>query len=356
MPNEFKIGKKLIGLNHPSYFVADIAANHDGDLQRALELIELAADAGADAAKFQNFSANTIVSDLGFRKLSGLKSHQSSWKDGVYSIYDKASISTEWSRALKEKCDECKIEYFTAPYNLDIIDELDKYVCAWKVGSGDVNWIDLIENLSKRKKPILIATGASTFNDVISAYNSAKQNTDQIVLMQCNTNYTGSLENFKYINLNVLNQYKENFPGTILGLSDHTPGHASVLGAIALGARVIEKHFTDDKRREGPDHKFSMDPTEWKEMVARTRELENALGDGLKKVEENEKETYVLQRRALRATVRIEAGSKFTMDNVIPLRPCPSDGMLPNQMSEVTGRICKYTIEKGDLIRPDNLI
>ena len=119
---------------------------------------------------------------------------------------------------------------------------------------------------------------------------------------------------------------------------------------------MIEKHFTDDKRREGPDHKFSMDPTEWKEMVARTRELENALGDGLKKVEENEKETYVLQRRALRATVRIEAGSKFTMDNVIPLRPCPSDGMLPNQMSEVTGRICKYTIEKGDLIRPDNLI
>ena len=172
---------------------------------------------------------------------------------------------------IKRKCDECKIEYFTAPYNLDIIDELDKYVCAWKVGSGDINWIDLIKNLSQRKKPILIATGASTFDDVISAYNSAKQNTDKIVLMQCNTNYTGSLENFKYINLNVLTQYKENFPGTILGLSDHTPGHASVLGAIALEPEWIEKHFTDDKSREGPDHKFSMNPTEWKEMVGKNK-------------------------------------------------------------------------------------
>ena len=105
-------------------------------------------NAGADAAKFQNFSANTIVSDLGFEKLSGLKSHQSSWKDGVYSIRMLASISQNGSRALKENHDECKIEYFTAPYyNLDIIDELDKYVCTWKVGFGDVNWIDLIENI-----------------------------------------------------------------------------------------------------------------------------------------------------------------------------------------------------------------
>ena len=121
-----------------------------------------------------------------------------------------------------------------------------------------------------------------------------------LALLQCNTNYTGSLENFKYINLNVLNTFKNIYPSMILGLSDHTPGHSTVLGAIALGARIIEKHFTDNCEREGPDHKFSMTPKTWKEMVDRSRELESSLGSGIKEIEKNELETVVLQRRSLR--------------------------------------------------------
>ena len=134
--------------------------------------------------------------------------------------------------------------------------------------------------------------------------------------MQCNTNYTGSLENFKYIQLNVLKTYRAMYPDMVLGLSDHTPGHATVLGAVALGARMIEKHFTDDINREGPDHAFSMDPHTWREMVNRTRELENALGNGVKKVEENESQTVILQRRSIRLVRDLKEGSLLNANDL----------------------------------------
>src|SRR4030095_12957017 len=130
--------------------------------------------------------------------------------------------------------------------------------------------------------------------DVERAMGILMRHTKEIVLMQCNTNYTASGENFKYINLRVLNAFKDMYPEAVLGLSDHTLGHSTVLGAVALGARVIEKHFTDDNGREGPDHKFAMNPTTWRQMVEATRELEYALGKPVKKVEENEKETVVV--------------------------------------------------------------
>jgi len=345
------IGNSSIGLDHPTYFIADIAANHDNKLERALELIEQCAEAGANAAKFQNFKASTIVSNHGFNALSNLKSHQSTWKESVYEIYDQASLSLEWTSHLKEKCDACGIDYFTAPYDLSFVDELDPFVCAWKVGSGDITWIHLIEKLSMSVKPLLIATGASSMADVRIAMDIAGKNTKNIVLMQCNTNYTGSLENFKHINLNVLKKYQEEFPNVVLGLSDHTPGHSTVLGAITLGARVIEKHFTDDKMREGPDHKFSMDPSSWSEMITKSRELENALGDGIKKVEENELETFILQRRAMRAISNLPSGTLLTTENIIPLRPCPNEGVDPSRCFELIGRVLNRDIDKGELIK-----
>jgi len=353
---EILIGDSRIGLKYPTYFVADIAANHDNDLARALDLIQRCAEAGANAAKFQNFKASTIVSDHGFKSLGSLSSHQSEWKESVYDVYDKASLSLEWTAQLKRKCDECNIDYFTAPYDMGVIDHLRQYVCAWKVGSGDITWIDLIEKLSKSGRPLLIATGASSISDVRSAMIAASRNTSDIVLMQCNTNYTGSFENFKYLNLNVLKAYRQEFPGVVLGLSDHTPGCSAVLGAVALGARVIEKHFTDDVSREGPDHKFSMDPLAWQEMVQRTRELEFALGDGIKKVEDNEKETYVLQRRALRASCDLPAGSILTRQNLIPLRPCPAGGLGPASYGQLLGRNLVRDVCKGELIKVADVV
>ncbi len=169
--------------------------------------------------------------------------------------------------------------------------------------------------------------------------------------MQCNTNYTASLQNFKYIQLNVLKTYRKMFPDMVLGLSDHTPGHATVLGAVALGARMIEKHFTDDQNREGPDHAFSMTDKTWQEMVQRTRELEESLGLGLKQVEENEKETVVLQRRAICVKNNVAAGTTLERAYLTVLRPCPPDGLPPYQLTDCIGKKVRRDFNAGEYLR-----
>ena len=348
---EISINGHKIGLDHPTYFITDIAANHDGDLERAKELIYLAAEAGADAVKFQHFSADTIVSDYGFKSLNGQQSHQKSWKKSVYEVYQDASINLNWTEQLKATAEKAGVHFFTSPYSFELVDEVDPYVPAYKIGSGDITWIEIIEYMAKKGKPMLLATGASDMVDVEIAVDALLNITSDAVLMQCNTNYTGSIENFKYINLNVLKTYAERFPGMILGLSDHTPGCTSVLGAVAFGARVIEKHFTNDKSRTGPDHGFSLNPADWREMVDRTRELENSLGDGIKRVEDNEKETVVLQRRAIRANRDIKKGEVISANDIFPLRPCPTDGIPPYKTGEILNRVTISNIKQGDIIR-----
>ena len=170
---------------------------------------------------------------------------------------------------------------------------------------------------------------------------------DQIVLMQCNTNYTGAVENFRHVNLNVLRGFAQKYPHAILGLSDHTTGHATVLGAVALGARVVEKHFTDDNARSGPDHGFAMNPATWRVMVDRTRELEQALGDGEKRIEANEEKSVVVQRRSLRATHELPVGHRLAAADLEALRPIPSDGVEPYHLSELLGKTLKRPLAPG---------
>jgi len=347
----FKFGERKIGLNEPTYFISDIGANHDGDIERAKDLIYKCAEAGADAAKFQNFKADKIVSKYGFENLKGKFGHQSMWGKSVYDVYKDASVSLDWTLVLKYTCDKASIDYFTSAYDFKSVDSVNTYVDMYKIGSGDITWLEIIEYIAKKGKPVLIATGASNIEDVKRAMTVLQKINNKIVLMQCNTNYTGTRDNFKYINLNVLKSYKKLFSDVVLGLSDHTLGHATVLGAVALGARVIEKHFTDDNNREGPDHKFAMNPASWKGMVERTRELEDALGNGKKIIEENELETVIVQRRALRAKKDLDVDSMFERENIISLRPCPKDGIPPYEINEVLGKVAKVQITKGDYIK-----
>lgn len=343
-----KIGKREIGPGKPLYFIADIAANHDGDLNRAFKLIELAKEAGADAAKFQNFKAKAIVSKKGFEDLKGQLSHQASWKKSVYEVYEDASVSQDWTAHLKEKCNEVGIDYFTSPYDFDSVDHVDPYVEVYKIGSGDITWLDIIAHIAKKGKPVMIAAGASTMTDVVRAMNVLESHTDQVVLMQCNTNYTASGENYKYINLNVLKNFKARFPEVILGLSDHTHGHATVLGAIALGALVFEKHFTDDNHREGPDHKFAMNPQTWREMVDRSVELYYALGNGVKVIEDNEKQAAIVQRRSIRVTKDLPAGVVLTASDIEVLRPCPENAFPPYMAPALLGKKLTKSIQGGE--------
>ncbi len=353
---EIRIGNHIIGNQHPTHFIADISANHDGDLERAVMLIHLAKEAGADAAKFQNFRAPKIVSDYGFKAMLDQLSHQATWKKSVFEVYADASIPFEWTPILKEECDKAGIDYFSSPYDFDAVDMLDPYVPAHKIGSGDITWPEMLEHIARKGKPVLLATGASDIGDVQRAVHTILAINPQLILMQCNTNYTASLENFDHIHLRVLDTYRAMFPELILGLSDHTPGHATVLGAVALGARAIEKHFTDDNSRIGPDHPFSMTPATWREMVDRTRELERALGSADKCVVGNEQQTVIVQRRCLRTAREIRAGETFDRSMIDVLRPATPGAIMPYEIQAVIGTRAAVDIPAGKELRWTDLV
>ena len=346
-----KIGEQFIGEEHPTYFIADIATNHDGSLERAKMLIRLARDAGADAAKFQNFRAPNIVSDYGFTHMNAQVSHQATWEKSVSEVYASASIPFEWTPILQETCDEVGIDYFSSPYDFDAIDMLEPFVPAYKIGSGDITWIEACEHIARKGKPVLMATGASDIGDVQRAVHAILMINPQLILMQCNTNYTAAEENFENIHLNVLKTYQSMFPNLVLGLSDHTHGHATVLGAVAMGARVIEKHFTDDNDRVGPDHPFAMNPESWAAMVKATRQLENALGSGDKFVAENEQETVVIQRRCLRAARTIKPGEVISREMIDVLRPATQGAIMPYEIADVVGLKALERIAAGQELR-----
>ena len=355
MIENFYIGKKKVGKNCPTYFIADIAANHDGNLDKALELIKAAAEAGADAAKFQHFSAETIVSDYGFKSLGKQLSHQAKWKKSVFEVYKDASIPLDWTSKLKEECKKNKIEFLTSPYSIELVDFVDPYLEAFKIGSGDITWHEIIEHIASKGKPYIIATGASTEQDVNHIINLASKINNKICIMQCNTNYTASKDNFKYLNLNYLTHLKKKFPNLILGLSDHTHGHSSVLGAISLGAKLIEKHFTLSNDLNGPDHKFSMTPKSWKEMIERSKELEFSLGDGKKKIENNEIDTVVLQRRSIRVNKEIKKNYVLKREDLNVLRPCPKNSIDPRNIKKVIGKKVNKDISKDEILRWEDL-
>jgi sialic acid synthase SpsE len=348
---EINIGNSLIGPKHPTYFIADIAANHDGSLERAKMLIQLAKDSGANAAKFQNFSAPKIVSDYGFRHMDSQVSHQAAWKKSVVEVYVAASIPFEWTLTLGEECQTLGIDYFSSPYDFEAIDFLDPYVQMYKAGSGEIDWIEALERMARKGKPLFVATGASDIGDVQRAVHAILKINAQLVLMQCNTNYTASPDNYDHLHLNVLKTYAAMFPDVILGLSDHTHALAPVLGAVSLGARVIERHFTDSNAREGPDHKFAMDPDNWVRMVEETRLLERSLGSPDKFVAANELQTAIVQRRCLRAARTVRAGEVFTREMIDVLRPATPGAIRPHEISNVIGTRALHEIEQGQDLR-----
>ncbi len=337
-----------IGQNYKTYFIADIAANHDGDLARAKDLIYLAAEAGADVAKFQHFKSKKIVSGKGFSTLGNLSTHQSEWSKPVEQIYDEYHTRAEWDKDLIEACADANIEFMTTPYDIQAVMQYSKYCNALKIGSGDITYHELIRKACETGLPIIIATGASDTTEVSLAVELIRNSGNPYCLLQCNTNYTGNLDNFRYVNLSVLKQFAIEYPDAILGLSDHTPGHTAVLGAVSFGASVIEKHFTDNNERVGPDHKFALNPYAWREMVDRTRELELALGDGVKRVEDNEQNTYVVQRRAIRAASDLKSGSIIKKQDLEFLRPCPRTAYPPYKIDEVLGKTLKKDIAYGE--------
>ena len=349
-----KIGKRYIGYNKPTMFIAEIGSNFDGNLKKAKELIYAAKESGADVAKFQHYSADTLVSDIGFKNLRTNSTHQKKWKGSVYETYKKASLNPEWTKELYETCKKAKIIFMTSAYSIELVDYVSPYLSAFKIGSGDLTWHDELKHVAKKKKPILLATGASNLKEVVAAVKVISKFNKDLVLMQCNTNYTNSFENLKYLNLSTISTFQNLFPNIITGLSDHTQNDDVVLAAVSLGARVVERHFTDSTKHVGPDHSFSTDIKSFKKLVEKVRRLEEMLGDGVKRVEPNEKDTIVVQRRSLYAKKNILKGQKIKREHIIPLRPCLPQALSADSVKDIIGKKSKSNIRSGQILKNKN--
>jgi len=339
-----KIGEQWIGEGEPTYIIAEIGSNFDGNTERAKMLIDLVKDCGADAVKFQCFTANKIVSKEGFE---GLKmGFQTKWEKPVYEVYKSAEFPREWHDELFHYANKKGLHFLSTPYDKEAVDILDELgVPAFKIGSGDITWHEMLKYIAKKGKPIILSTGASTVAEIDEALKAIRsEGNNDIILLQCVTNYPS---HFESANIRAMKAMGKLFD-VLVGYSDHTPGTVVPLGAVSLGACVIEKHFTDDKTRKGPDHPFAMDIKDFKEMVDSIRILERALGSPVKELYEEEKETIILQRRCLRAAKDIPKGSRVTEDMIEVLRPLAKDALEPKYKEIVIGRDAKEDMKKGE--------
>lgn len=346
----FKIGNREVGTGHPTYFIAEIGANFDGDLEKAKEYARVAKECGADCAKIQTFKANKIVSRPGFASIK-LKGVHGSWKRPVDEVFAEVEFPHEWHKEFFDYCWKIGITPSTAAYDYAAVDLVDGIgIEFYKIGSGDITWLEMLEYIAKKGKPVMLATGASTLAEVDEAVRTirAAGNKD-LVLMQCITNYPSKFES---ANIRVLDTYREAF-GAILGYSDHTPDDVVPLGAVALGASVIEKHITLNRTLSGPDHPHSMEPEEFARMVERTRNLEKAMGSSVKEVVAEESETVVVQRRGLTAAREIRKGTTLEKRDVIELRPAL--GIYPKYKMMLIGKQVKRTIKAGEPIRWEDI-
>lgn len=346
---EIKLGDKTVGINHPTYFIAEIGANFDKDINKAKRLIDAAKEAGADCAKFQTFVTPRIVSEGGFSRMQ-LKGVHGSWGRTVSEVFKDAEFPVEWHQEIADYCKQIGIDFSTSPYFKEAVDLcIDLDVPFIKIGSGDITWLEMLDYIARKGKPVMLATGDATLSEIDEAVRTiqATGNKD-LILMQCITNYPSKIDS---ANVNVLKTYQTAFE-VLTGYSDHAPGPVVALASVVLGGRVIEKHFTLSKKDKGPDHPHSMEPHEFKHMVESVREVERALGSSRKEVVEEEGETVYVQRRCLYAKNDLPAGHVLTADDIDVLRPAL--GIAPKYKNVVIGKTCKENILKGQPLYWEN--
>jgi sialic acid synthase SpsE len=313
-PIKFK--NKLVGENQKCYIIAEIGSNFDGSLVKAKKLIKLAKNSGADAVKFQVFTAEGLIIRQGFEQKTAF---QAKWKNSVWDTYRKAEFPRKWHKELNEFSKKMGIHFFTSPWDFEAVDMLDELnPPAIKIGSGDITYLEILKYIGSKKRPVILATGASTVKEVENAVNAIKSTgNQQIILLHSVTQYPSPIED---ANLLVLEELRKKFQLNV-GYSDHSPGSLVALASVTLGARIIEKHFTDNPNLTGPDHPHSMDPKSFSLMIKNIRILEKALGNGMKKIERSEKETKIIQRRGIWTIKPIKKGEKFSKENISAVRP-----------------------------------
>ncbi|HNR03591.1 MAG TPA: pseudaminic acid synthase [Bacillota bacterium] len=335
---------RRIGEDNPCYIMTDIAANHNGDLETAKELIRKAAEAGADAVKFQTYRAEDLYSK---------KTPQFS-RDSMkpYDLIKKVQHPREWIPILSEHAKGFGIDFLSSPFDYDAVDLLDNTgVSLFKVASLEIVDLKLIKYIAGKGKPVVLSTGMASLGEIEEAIEAARSTGNgDIALLHCNTCYPAPAH---IVNLKAMETLRNTFR-LPTGFSDHTLGWHIPVAAVALGACIIEKHFTLSREQEGPDHGFSIEPEELKLMVRQIRDVEKAMGDGVKKVSREELENYEKGRRSLIAITDIPKGTKITESMITAKRP--GYGIKPKYFDMVIGRTAKVDIFEDDVLLWDMLV
>ncbi|MDI6785193.1 MAG: N-acetylneuraminate synthase [bacterium] len=343
---KIKIGNKLVGKNEPCFVIAEVGSNHNRDLNQALKLIDVAVEAGADAVKFQTYSAEGIYSTktpkMSYLKKEGLTKEDES----VWELIKRIEMPRQWHKKLASYCYEKEIIFLSTPFDLQAVNELEEVgMLAYKIASFEITHLPLLEHTAKTGKPIILSTGMADLSDIEEALNVIyRQGNEDVVLLHCAINYPPKFED---LNLRAMETMKQAFQLPV-GFSDHTLGVTSDIAAVAMGASLIEKHFTLDRTLPGPDHPFALEPDELKSMIQSIRDTEKALGSPIKRHTEAEEEMYRLGRRSLVAACNIHKGVVITREMLEIKRP--GYGIPTKMLDIVVGRVAKIDIEKDDIL------
>ena len=343
---KIKIGNRWIGPGEPCFIIAEAGSNHDGKLEQAKKLIDIAAKAGADAVKFQTFKAEKLYS----RKtpmLSYLKKDKLLKKgESVWDLIKKIEIPRKWHKPLADYCENKGIIFLSTPFDIEAVDELEKIgMVAYKIASFEITHLPLLEYVAKKGKPIILSTGMADLSDIELALDTIyKQGNGNVIILHCAVGYPCK---YRDLNLGAIETMQQAFQLPV-GFSDHTLGIISDIAAVVLGACIIEKHFTLDRKLKGPDHPFALEPMELKEMIQAIRDTEKALVSSVKKRTKSEEELYKLARRSLVAACNIPKGTKISKEMIAVKRP--GYGIHPKMMDVVIGRTAKVNIEEDDIL------
>ena len=333
----------LDSIDH-TFIIAEIGSNHNRSLALAREMIDIASDAGADAVKFQIYSAPTLYSSKDDERLRYDGSN-------VTSLIDSVATPREWLPELSQYCREKGIIFFASPFDMAAIDELDAVADMFKIASFEIVDLPLIRHAASKGKPIILATGLANMGEIEDALAACREGgCRDIVLLQCASRYPSPVS---IMNLRAMETMRRAF-GLPVGLSDHTPGIHISVAAAALGASVIEKHFTMDRTMRGPDHHFAIEPDELREMTRQIRDVESALGDGMKRGPSKEELfDYGYARRSIHARVDIKQGERIEASMLINKRP--GHGIRPKYLDWVAGRRASRDIPADAWITRDML-
>ncbi|AGB42118.1 N-acetylneuraminate synthase/pseudaminic acid synthase [Halobacteroides halobius DSM 5150] len=344
MSKKIKVGTKAIAEDQPCFIIAEAGSNHNQDLDRAKELIDVAAEAGVDAVKFQTFTADKIAAKTEDEVMKLGDEYDTA--DHLYELYQDLELPREWQTELRGYAREKGLIFLSTPFDYEAVDQLDELgMPAFKIASFECIDLPFLKYIAKKDKPIILSTGMANLGEIEEALEAIYQTgNEQVVVLHCGINYPMPMED---VNLAAMDTIKQAFQVSV-GYSDHTLGINVPIAAVARGAKVIEKHYTLDRDLAGPDHKFALEPDELKEMVTGIREIESAIGSPIKKHVESEEVHYQRGRRSIFAIKDIKEGTKITEDMVKILRP--GIGLKPKYYDLVIGREAQQDIEANEPI------